>query len=25
LKAICRHDHVPFELRAKHQPEAVEV
>ena len=25
LKAICRHDHVRFDLRAQHQPEAVEV
>jgi phytoene dehydrogenase-like protein len=25
LKAICRHDHLPFDLRAEHQPEAVEV
>ena len=25
VKAICRHDHVPFDLRAKHQPEVVEV
>jgi phytoene dehydrogenase-like protein len=25
LKQICRHDHLPFDLRAEHQPEAVEV
>jgi phytoene dehydrogenase-like protein len=25
LKAICRHDHLPFDLRAEHQPEVVEV
>ncbi len=25
VKAICRHDRVPFDLRAVHQPEAVEV
>jgi phytoene dehydrogenase-like protein len=25
LKAICRHDHLPFDPRAEHHPEAVEV
>jgi phytoene dehydrogenase-like protein len=25
LKAICRHDHLPFDLRAEHHPEAVQV
>jgi phytoene dehydrogenase-like protein len=25
VKAICRHDHVPFDLRAERQPEAVEL